>query len=457
MSETTPSPPVEPQPGVEPTNNPSRAVPRRGRWHWLAWLMVALILGFVAALYWHRAAERQTKAPRTPPPIPVVVAQAEKGDIGVYVTGLGTVTPLNTITVTTRVDGQLMNVYYKEGDTVTKGESLVEIDPRPFQVQLEQAQGQLAKDQAALQNAQIDLQRYEQLITKNAVSQQILETQRSTVTQAQATIKTDQANIDSAQLNLTYAHITAPISGRIGLRLVDPGNFVSASSNTPLLVITQLEPISVIFTIPEQQVPAVRAALRANKSLPVDAMDRDAQNVIGSGALTTLDNQIDPTTGTLRLRATMPNKDDALFPNQFVNARMLLQKKKGVTLIPNAAVQRNAQTTFVYRVKDDQSVEIRNITLGTVDEQHSEVAMGLQPHDIVVTQGVDRLQPGSKVVPMWPEDEDTRRREQGNPAPVATSGQNTPKNGQGNQQNGSSGQGGKTDGRNSNGSAGTKP
>jgi membrane fusion protein, multidrug efflux system len=420
--------------------------------------MFALILGFAASFYWHRSVtERQTKAPRTPPPIPVVVAQAEKGDIGVYVTGLGTVTPLNTITVTTRVDGQLMNIFYKEGDTVTKGESLVEIDPRPFQVQLEQAQGQLAKDQAALQNAQIDLQRYEQLITKNAVSQQILQTQRSTVTQAQATIKTDQANIDSAKLNLTYAHITAPISGRIGLRLVDPGNFVSASSNTPLLVITQMEPISVIFTIPEQQVPAVRTALRANKSLPVDAMDRDAQDVIGSGALTTLDNQIDPTTGTLRLRATMPNKDDALFPNQFVNARMLLQKKKGVTLIPNAAVQRNAQTTFVYRVKDDQSVEIRNVKLGTVDEQHSEVAMGLQPHDIVVTQGVDRLQAGSKVVPMWPEEEDTRRREQGNPAPVATSGQNPPKNGHGGQHNGPSGQRGKTGGQSSNGRAGTKP
>ena len=420
--------------------------------------MFALILGFAASFYWHRRmTERQTKVPRTPPPIPVVVAQAEKGDIGVYVTGLGTVTPLNTITVTTRVDGQLMNVYYQEGDKVTKGESLVEIDPRPFQVQLEQAQGQLAKDQAALQNAQIDLQRYEQLITKNAVSQQILQTQRSTVTQAQATIKTDQANIDSAKLNLTYAHITAPISGRIGLRLVDPGNFVSASSNTPLLVITQMEPISVIFTIPEQQVPAVRTALKSNKSLPVDAMDRDAQNVIGSGALTTLDNQIDPTTGTLRLRATMPNKDDALFPNQFVNARMLLQKKKGVTLIPNAAVQRNAQTTFVYRVNNDQSVEIRNVKLGTVDEQHSEVAMGLQPHDIVVTQGVDRLQAGSKVVPMWPEDEDTRRREQGNAAPVATSGQNTPNNGQGSQQNGPSGQTGKRGGRNSNGSAGTRP
>jgi multidrug efflux system membrane fusion protein len=323
-------------------------------------------------------------------------------------------------------------------------------------VQLEQAQGQLAKDQAALQNAQIDLQRYEQLITKNAVSQQILQTQRSTVAQAQATIKTDQANIDSAKLNLTYAHITAPISGRIGLRLVDPGNFVSASSNTPLLVITQMEPISVIFTIPEQQVPAVRTALKANRSLPVDAMDRDAQNVIGSGALTTLDNQIDPTTGTLRLRATMPNKDDALFPNQFVNARMLLQKRKGVTLIPNVAVQRNGQTTFVYRVNSDQSVEIRDVKLGTVDDQHSEVAMGLQPHDIVVTQGVDRLQAGSTVVPMWPEEEDTRRRGQGNPAPVATSGQNNP-NGQGSQQSGPSGQGGKTGGQNSNGNAGTKP
>jgi multidrug efflux system membrane fusion protein len=350
-----------------------------------------------------------------------------------------------------------MTVYYKEGDKVTKGESLVEIDPRPFQVQLEQAQGQLAKDQAALQNAQIDLQRYEQLITKNAVSQQILQTQRSTVAQAEATIKTDQANIDSAKLNLTYAHITAPISGRIGLRLVDPGNFVSASSNTPLLVITQMEPISVIFTIPEQQVPAVRTAFKANKSLPVDAMGRDAQNVIGSGTLTTLDNQIDPTTGTLRLRATMPNKDDALFPNQFVNARMLLQKKKGVTLIPNAAVQRNAQTTFVYRVNGDQSVEIRDVKLGTVDDQHSEVAMGLQPHDLVVTQGVDRLQAGSKVVPMWPEEEDTRRREQGNAAPVATSGQNNPNNGQGSQQSGPSGQRGKTGGQNSNGNAGTKP
>jgi multidrug efflux system membrane fusion protein len=424
MSETSHSQSPDPQPGVESTNNPSIAIPRKGRRHWFAWLALLLILGMAAALYWRRTTERQTKAPRTPPPIPVMVAQAEKGDIGVYVTGLGTVTPLNTITVTTRVDGQLMTVFYKEGDNVTKGASLVEIDPRPFQVQLEQAEGQLAKDQAALQNARIDLKRYEDLITKNAVSQQILQTQRATVAQDEATIKTDQATIDSAKLNLTYSHITAPISGRIGLRLVDPGNFVSAAASTPLLVITQMEPISVIFTIPEQQVPAVRAAFKAGKSLPVDAMDRDGQKVVGRGALTTLDNQIDQTTGTLKLRATMPNKDDALFPNQFVNARMLLLKKKGVTLIPNAAVQRNAQTTFVYVVKNDQSVELRNVKLGTVDDQRSEVALGVKPHDIVVTQGVDRLQAGSKVVPMWPEDEDTRKRQQGNPAPVATSGQN---------------------------------
>jgi multidrug efflux system membrane fusion protein len=378
----------------------------------------------VAVLYGRRHFARQSQPPRTPPPIPVVVAAAEKGDIGVYVIGLGTVTPLNTITVTTRVDGQLMAVHYKEGDKVSRGDWLVEIDPRPFQVQLEQAQAQLQKDQAALQNALIDLRRYEDLITKNAVSQQILQTQRSTVAQAQATIKTDQANIDSAKLNLTYSHITAPISGRIGLRLVDPGNFVSAGSSTPLLVITQMEPVSVIFTIPEQQVPAVRAALRAGKSLPVDAMDRDQKKIIGSGALSTLDNQIDLTTGTLKLRATLPNKDESLFPNQFVNARLLLQKKTGVTLIPNAAVQRNAQTTFVYLVQNDQSVAIRNVKLGTVDDERSEIAMGLRPRDIVVMQGVDRLQAGSKVIPMFPEEEDTRKREQGKQAPVATSGQN---------------------------------
>jgi multidrug efflux system membrane fusion protein len=381
-----------------------------------------LLACLAAALFWRRHEARQSQPPSTPPPIPVVVAQAEKGDIGVYVTGLGTVTPLNTITVTTRVDGQLMAVNYKEGEKVRQGDPLVEIDPRPFQVALEQAEAQLVKDQAALQNAQIDLKRYEELITKNAVSQQILQTQRSTVAQAEATVKNDQATIAGAKLNLIYCHITAPISGRIGLRLVDPGNFVSAAAATPLLVITQTQPISIIFTIPEQALASVRAPLRAGKTLAVDAIDRNGEQILAKGALTTLDNQIDQTTGTLRLRATVPNTDDALFPNQFVNARMLVQDKRGVTLIPNAAVQRNAQATFVYVVNPDQSVALRNVTLGTVDDERSEVVIGIRPNELVVTQGVDRLQAGSRVVATWPDNDDTRQRDLGKSGAVATSG-----------------------------------
>ena len=315
-----------------------------------------------------------------------------------------------------------MAVKYKEGEKVRQGDPLVEIDPRPFQVALEQADAQLVKDQAAFQNAQTDLKRYEELITLNAVSQQILQTQRATVAQAEATIKNDQAAIAGAKLNLIYCHITAPISGRIGLRLVDPGNFVSAAAATPLLVIAQTQPISIIFTIPEQAIASVRAPLRAGKTLSVDAIDRNGQQILAKGQLTTLDNQIDQTTGTLRLRATVPNPDDALFPNQFVNARVLVQDKRGITLIPNAAVQRNAQVTFVYVVNPDQSVAIRNVTLGTVDDERSEVVMGLRPGEVVVTQGVDRLLAGSRVIATWPDIEDTRRRDLEKLGAVATGG-----------------------------------
>ena len=223
-------------------------------------------------------------------------------------------------------------------------------------------------------------------------------------------------------MNLIYCHITAPISGRIGLRLVDPGNFVSAAAATPLLVITQTQPISIIFTIPEQALASVRAPLRAGKTLAVDAIDRNGQQILAKGQLTTLDNQIDQTTGTLRLRATVSNTDDALFPNQFVNARMLVQDKRGVTLIPNAAVQRNAQATFVYVVNPDQSVAIRNVTLGTVDDERSEVVMGIRPSELVVMQGVDRLQAGSRVVATRPDNEDTRRRDLEKSGAVATGG-----------------------------------
>ncbi len=397
MAETSdPAPPNSPA-GPDSTRKPSASSPTTGSSHWFAWLALALLVGLASAFVWRRSESRQTAAPGTPPPVPVVVARAERGDIGDYVTGLGTVTPINTVEVRTRVDGQLMTVAYKEGQMVRQGAPLVEIDPRPFQVQLEQAEAQLLKDQAALQNARIDLERYESLIAKNAIAQQILQTQRATVAQDEATLKTDQAAIDSAKLNLDYCHITAPISGRIGLRLVDPGNMVSAAANTPLLVITQTQPISVIFTIPEQQVAEVRAPLKAGRSLRVDAMDRDGTDVLASGELTTLDNQIDQTTGTLKLRATAPNRDDALFPNQFVNARMLVQERRGVTLIPNAAVQRNALTTFVYVVTRDQTVALRNVTLGTADAERSEVVLGISPNELVVIQGVDRLRPGSRV------------------------------------------------------------
>ncbi len=329
--------------------------------------------------------------------MPVTAATAHKGDIGVYYTGLGAVTPLYTVTVKSRVDGQLMKIYYKEGQTVREGAPLVEIDPRPFEVQLTQAQGQLIKDQAGLQNARIDLARYQELLKRNAVAEQQLATQQATVTQDEGTVKTDQGQIDSAKLNLVYCHITSPITGRVGLRLVDPGNIVHAADTNGLMVIAQIEPISVIFTISEDQLPPVIKRFRAGERLGVDAYDRDLKKKLSHGTLATMDNQIDQTTGTLKLRAIFDNKDDALFPNQFVNARLLVEEKQGVTLVPTAAIQRNAQKTFVYLVKPDQTVTVRNVTLGTTEGNEAEVASGLAPGDVVVTTGVDKLQEGSKV------------------------------------------------------------
>jgi multidrug efflux system membrane fusion protein len=329
--------------------------------------------------------------------VPVVDAAATSGSINIYFTGLGSVTPLATVTVKTRIDGQLMAVNYREGQTVHKGDPLVVIDPRPYQVQLEQAEGQLAKDQSALDNARTDLERYEMLITKNAVAQQVLNTQRSTVQQDEGVIKTDQANIDSAKLNLVYCRPVAPITGRVGLRLVDSGNYVSAAAGTPLAVITQIQPISVIFTLPEEQVHTVIDRLKSDHRLQVDAMDREMTATLATGTLTTLDNQLDPTTGTLKLRATFANDDQKLIPNEFVNARLLVDTKSNVTLIPNAAVQRNGSSTFVYVVKPDNTVTVRSVQLGTVDAERSEIASGLEPGERVVTQGVDKLTEGSAV------------------------------------------------------------
>lgn len=370
--------------------------PKRRIWPWIVGLLVlgiALWIGVREYLGSHAA---NTK-PKGPPTAPVVAALAHQGDIPVFFTGLGAVTPIYTITIKTRVDGEIMKVLYTEGQMVAKDQALVEIDPRPFQVQLTQAEGQLIKDKAALDNAQIDLKRYEDLIKKNAVAQQIYATQKSTVAQDEGNVKTDEGNIASAKLNISYSHITAPIGGRVGLRLVDPGNLVTAAGATPLVVITQTTPISVIFTLPEEQVPAVVKHMRDGEHLLVDALDRDSQNVIAHGQLTTLDNQIDQTTGTLRFRATFPNKDGALFPNQFVNARLLLVEKKSVTLVPNAAVQRNGNSTFVYVVQPDNTVTVRTVTVGTTTAEESEIKTGVAPGEVVITQGVDKLQEGVKV------------------------------------------------------------
>lgn len=389
-------PSEEPEHRVPPAADAGKHGSRR-RWLWL----VAVVSLAAAGYYkWPKStlvsSNPPAKAAGRRGATPVVAARARKGTIGVYFTGLGAVTPISTVTVKSRVDGQLMKVLYKEGDLVHEGDLLLEIDPRPYQVQLEQAEGQLMKDQAALDNARVDLARYETLLKQNAIQEQLHATQKAAVAQAEGVVKTDQAQIDSAKLNLVYCHITAPISGRIGLRLVDPGNIVHATDSTGLLVITEIQPISVIFTIAEDQLPAVLRKLGAGQRLSVDAYDREMRRKLASGVLATLDNQIDPTTGTLRLRANFENRVNELFPNQFVNARLLVEEKQGVTLIPAAAIQRTSQSTYVYLVKDD-CVTVRLITVGSMEGDDAEIVSGLAAGDVIVMTGVDRLQEGSPV------------------------------------------------------------
>jgi multidrug efflux system membrane fusion protein len=376
---------------------------------WL-WLTILILAGAAVYYFWYRPKNNPTAgtAPSDPAAsgkkgggrggaTPVVATKARKGNIGVYFTGLGAVTPIYTVTVKSVVGGQLMEIRYKEGDIVHQGDPLILIDERPFQVALEQAQGQLARDQALLDNARVDLARYQGLLAQNAIPEQQLATQKALVDQYVGTVKIDQGQIDSAKLNLTYCRINAPITGKIGLRLVDPGNIVSPNDANGLLVITQLEPISVIFTIAEDQLPPVAAKMRAGQRLSVDAWDREMKTKLGSGVLSTLDNQIDQTTGTVKLRATFDNKNAVLFPNQFVNARLLVQEKTGVTLLNTAAIQRTTNSTYVYLVKPDLTVTVRNVTVGTVEGDDSEITSGLQPDDLVVMTGVDKLNEGSKV------------------------------------------------------------
>ncbi len=376
---------------------------------WRPFLLAIVVLG--AAGYWLAARARPGPAPgepRAPAGIPVVATPARRGDLPIYLSGLGTVTAFNTVTVRSRVDGELVKVAFEEGQYVHEGDLLAEIDPRPFEVQLAQAEGQLARDLALLKDARLNLRRNEELFARHLIARQQVDDQAALVGQYEGAVKTDRGLIDNAKLQLVYCRITAPISGRVGLRLVDRGNIVHASDPGGLLVITQVEPIAVIFTIPEDDLPAVLTKLRAGVTLAVEAYDRAGQRKLATGALLTTDNQIDPATGTTRLKAVFDNRDEALFPNQFVNVRLLLEVRKDAVIVPAAAIQRGPQGTFAYVVRADRTVEVRSLTPGPTTEGETAVDAGLDAGETVVVDGVDKLRPGALV--------DVRARADGRPS-----------------------------------------
>ncbi|OJH84499.1 MdtA/MuxA family multidrug efflux RND transporter periplasmic adaptor subunit [Serratia marcescens] len=334
---------------------------------------------------------------------PVQAATATQQTVPRYLSGLGTATAANTVTVTSRVDGQLMAIHFTEGQQVKAGDLLAEIDPRPFQVQLTQAQGQLAKDQATLANARRDLARYQQLVKTNLVSRQELDTQASLVQQTEGAIKADQGAVDSAKLQITYSRITAPIDGRVGLKLVDVGNYVTSGSTTGLVVITQTHPIDVVFTLPEGNIADL---LKAQKAGPVsvEAWDRTNQNKLTTGSLLSLDNQIDTATGTIKLKARFANEDDALFPNQFVNARLQVDTLHDAVVIPTAALQMGNEGNFVWTLSEDNKVSKHRVTAGVQDSRQVVISAGLNAGDRVVTDGIDRLTEGMQVEVLAPND-----------------------------------------------------
>jgi membrane fusion protein, multidrug efflux system len=387
----TPPPPI-----TEPT-------PAKKKSYGWIWLLLLCLAGGAAYRWYPRSADAQGQGQKAGNDknggrtVPVVATASRRGDMPVYLTALGTVTAFNTVTVRSRVDGQIMKIAFTEGQLVKENDLLVEIDPRPFQVMLEQAEGQKGRDVALLDNALIDLDRYKVLFKQEAIPKQQLDTQIALVAQDQAVIKSDQAAIDNAKLQLVYSKITSPLTGRVGLRLVDQGNVIHATDVNGLVVITQLQPIAVIFNIAEDSLPAARRKMQT-ETLHIDAWDRELKKKLAQGKLLTIDNQIDQTTGTVRFKGEFPNEDNALFPNQFVNARLLLDVRHNAVIIPTAAIQHSSpQSMFVYVVKADNTAEVRNIVSTLTEGDEASVDSGLEPGENVVVDGVDKLQQGTKV------------------------------------------------------------
>ena len=369
--------------------------PRRRR-GWLRWIVAALLVLLCAWLLW-RLISAPAPASRTPPPQTVGVAKAATADMAVTDQGLGTVTPLANITVKTQIDGQLQTVGFNEGQIVQQGQFLAQIDPRPYQAALEQAEGALRRDQALLAQARADYDRYERLNRQDSISRQQAADQLFLVHQDEGLVASDQGTVDAQKVNLAYCHIVAPVTGRVGLRQVDAGNYVQTSDANGLVVLTQLQPISVIFTLPEDDVPAIMDRLRAGATLQVTAYDRANTTLLATGTLETVDNVIDTTTGTVKLRAIFANTDNKLFPSQFVNATLLVNTVKGATTVPNASIQTGAPGSFAYVVGADSKVSVRKLTLGVADATNTQVVSGLSPGETVVIDGADRLREGAAV------------------------------------------------------------
>ncbi len=420
---TTTGAPVTPTANRVTHSTPVEPPRRRSyAWVWILLLVLAGLVGF--RVYQNKQAEAQAakaKAAAANRGVPITTTTATQGPIGVYISALGTVTSVYTATITSRVDGQIISVNYREGQMVHKGDILIQIDPRPYAAALTQAEGTLAHDEALLAEARIDMNRYQEAFNRNAIAKQQLDDQTQTVKQYEGSVKNDQGTVASATTNLDYATIRAPIDGRVGLRLVDPGNIVTAGSTTALVVIAQLQPITVIFSVAEDYLPQIQKQMRAGHKMSVDALDRDQQTKLATGSLLTLDNQIDTSTGTVKLKAIFENGDLALFPNQFVNARLLVDTQQDATLLPTAAIQRNAASAFVYLIKPDQggseqnggaqsgtgqkgegqnapsgTASVQQVTVGTTDGNTSAV-QGIKPGDVVALTGFDKLQDGAKV------------------------------------------------------------